>query len=385
MPDDTGQVIFEALNALYGDCILIHYPQRDGAGGQRRLTWMIDGGPPEAYGLTLRARLEQMAQPGGPTRLRLAVVTHIDADHIAGLGRLVGALRAAPRPPGTPDIAFADFWFNGFSQTFGAPAPAALAAGDVALAATDPALHGLSEAFVQSVGDGVRLLEDLANLTPPPNINHAFANRVAGASDAQNMIPMGSDPPVTIEMLGPSQKQLDALRKAWARDRGLDPAQLAAARVPKVDTSTANRSSIVFLARFGDVKFLLTGDARARDIVKVWTARHGAAPFPIDVMKVPHHGAEGNNSLAMFQLFPADHYVFCADGSSSGNPDIWTLERLIEARRDASFHIHLTCPDTAPDMGSQAAFLARAAQDSGGRITLHWRDPQSDGIRITLP
>ena len=79
----------EALRAQHGDCLLLHF----GAPGAPR-TVLIDGGPGPVYGETLKPRLLQLRdhlmalgriKAGDALPLELAMVSHIDDDHIGGL------------------------------------------------------------------------------------------------------------------------------------------------------------------------------------------------------------------------------------------------------------------------------------------------------------
>jgi subtilisin family serine protease len=97
-PSDTqGEFVMlftlEALNAAEGDCLLLLY----GTATHPRLI-VIDGGPRETCRAALLPRLLALRDvfPGGrraPLLVELAVVTHVDSDHIAGMVALTGQLR----------------------------------------------------------------------------------------------------------------------------------------------------------------------------------------------------------------------------------------------------------------------------------------------------
>lgn len=73
----------ETLNAKQGDCFLLLY------GDATKLKIMlIDGGHTGVWKKTLKPRLEQLKKkysPRAPLNIELAVVTHIDGDHIQGI------------------------------------------------------------------------------------------------------------------------------------------------------------------------------------------------------------------------------------------------------------------------------------------------------------
>jgi glyoxylase-like metal-dependent hydrolase (beta-lactamase superfamily II) len=88
------------LPALHGDCIWIEYG--DTAATRHVL---IDGGPLGAFG-ALRAHVESL--PAEAREVELLVVTHIDADHIDGIVKLL-------RHPEL-GLKYDEVWFNGWPQ-----------------------------------------------------------------------------------------------------------------------------------------------------------------------------------------------------------------------------------------------------------------------------
>src|SRR5512139_788344 len=90
----------EMLPARHGDCLWIEYGE---ARSPHRI--LIDGGPGFAYEKGLRAKIAAL---DGPRRFELGVTTHIDADHIEGMIRLLGEAAL--------DVKFGDFWYNAWPQ-----------------------------------------------------------------------------------------------------------------------------------------------------------------------------------------------------------------------------------------------------------------------------
>jgi glyoxylase-like metal-dependent hydrolase (beta-lactamase superfamily II) len=82
---DEPAIIVEALPAGYGDALLVTCPVPDGS-------WrlLVDAGPDEAWPL-LAKRLEALPKDGTGRRwIDLAIVSHIDHDHIGGTRLLFG-------------------------------------------------------------------------------------------------------------------------------------------------------------------------------------------------------------------------------------------------------------------------------------------------------
>ena len=102
----------EVLPARLGDCLLVECPRPDGT------TWrmLVDGGPPDTWPL-LEARLRRLDPDD--RHIDVAVITHIDSDHIGGMLPFLASDLAA-------DVR--DFWFNGRTH----------------LPVTGPAGHGAS-------------------------------------------------------------------------------------------------------------------------------------------------------------------------------------------------------------------------------------------------
>jgi hypothetical protein len=186
-----------------------------------------------------------------------------------------------------------------------------------------------------------------------------------------------------IRVLTPSQVRLDALRVKWATDSG-NAAQLQAAVRFGIDKSVANLSSITFLMTVEGRKLLLTGDGLAPDMVEGWQAFPGAgAVEKVDVMKVPHHGSTANNTEAFFRMFPARHYVFCANGKHD-NPDIETLKLLFKVRNRGKYTLHMTSPRGTPGIAAQEALIDAEAARTKGRVSVSYRAAQERSIRIAL-
>ena len=99
----------EMLPAAHGDCLWIEY-----GSGARVHRILIDGGPAHAYP-ALRERILHL--PADARRFELLVITHIDADHIEGVIRLLLDAEALA-------CRFERIWFNGRDQLNAVPDPA---------------------------------------------------------------------------------------------------------------------------------------------------------------------------------------------------------------------------------------------------------------------
>jgi len=104
----------EALRAQEGDCLLLHFGTRDAP----RLA-LIDGGPGQTYEDVLLPRLQEIHRKRGTARLDidLAMVSHIDNDHITGIKKLFRRLQTEIEDD-IPDRPFRvrRLWHNTFND-----------------------------------------------------------------------------------------------------------------------------------------------------------------------------------------------------------------------------------------------------------------------------
>ncbi len=348
-------VILEALNALYGDCLLLRYPGPD----HKERLWIIDGGPRSetvkgekiaVWKDVLLPRLREI-NPTRPLTVALGMVSHIDDDHINGVQKLTSTLVAA-RPGDPAAVKFSRFWFNSFEKLVG-PKPAGLS-GEAATASLQSLVDELlpevddehASLIMQSVGQGNLLAADIRTLQLSDN---QPINGVVMAKKGQSKITIEG---AKVTVIGPLESRLEALRKAWAKalqkpSKKARQAALQELFLPKksMDKSVPNLSSIVVLVEIEGRKLLLTGDAHGDDMVAAWKELGlGTGAVPLDLLKMPHHGSIRNSTKAFLEFFVADHYVFSADGKYD-NPDAPTLEAVVKMHGDRKIVLHFTNED----------------------------------------
>lgn len=375
----------EALNAAEGDCLLLLY----GTAERPRLI-LLDGGPRQTCDAVLLPRLRALAAafPGvrtAPLPVELAVVTHVDSDHIAGVVALTGRLRAARDAGRAPPVAIKELWHNSFDEALGARAVIE------ALAHVD-ALPPAEDGVVASIAEGRKLAADAEALGIAVNVE--FAGLVLRADDGGVEVPCGDG--LTLTVLAPAAAQLEAFRKDWQAALAGTAGSVAAAGAP--DASRSNLSSIVLLAESGARRMLLTGDARGEHILAGLEAAGKLSPggtLHVDLFKLPHHGSCRNNSEELFARVTADTYVISADGKH-GNPDRETLERLAAARDGAAYTVVCTFPAGAEatvrvdEPGAEArrtalrGFARWAARQADRGVTIIHRDPDALAVRVEL-
>ena len=360
---------FEALNAFHGDSLLVF-------AGDRLI--LVDGGPVNTYATSLKPRLEQLrAQraPGGVLKIDLAMVSHIDADHILGLTDLGKEMveLADDHQPQPFDIR--TLWHNAFDDILGDGAD------DLRTAAVDALRDGPPDkvrtsglSVVASVAQGRELRDQATKLGW--TLNRPFDGLVT----APRTITLGD---ASITVVSPHTAQVAKLHESW--ERWLIHHQDVAGVAAYADNSVYNLSSIVVLVEVGGKRMLLCGDARGDHVLSglddAGIAKDGVTP--LDILKLPHHGSIRNVEKDFFERLPARHYVISADGRN-GNPESATLEMIAATRSDDDFEIHLTNHDGENDVAHRLdAFMA--ARDAAGRtFGVSFRDPAALGLRIDL-
>jgi hypothetical protein len=372
-------ITFEALNAKHGDSILLRYND----GSEQRL-WVIDGGPGGVFKDSLWPRLEELKGDEEALRIDLAMVSHIDDDHINGILELTHELveaKAARRPLA---IKVLNFWHNTFDDIIAGDPDELVASikasfGPASLNG-EPDTEGLdphTAKVLASVGQGLRLRDDARALGL--RINSEFGGKLIKASTRRaKELPGG----LKLTVAGPMEDELLALQKEHAAF--LEKAKKTKAAVASfTDSSVANLSSIVVLAEANGKRMLLTGDARGDKILlgleKIGLLRPGGK-MKVDVLKMPHHGSDRNMEKIFLERVVADHYVFSGDGEH-GNPERKTFEMLRDARKDDNFLIHLTYPLEELDAGrkedwkkEQAKEKARKTKNPRIKVRSNWSE-----------
>jgi hypothetical protein len=348
-------VTFEALNALYGDCLLLRYPGLDG----KEQIWIIDGGPKSetvngkplaVWKDVLLPRLKEI-NPAPTLPVSLGMVSHIDDDHINGIQKLTSMLRSAG-PANPAPVKFDRFWFNSFDDLVG-PRPAGLS-GTAATASmaslAEEALPGLDDdhatLVLQSVAQGDALGSDLRALQL--NGNRPVNGMVVAKKGQKTFKVDGAE----VTIVGPMQERIDKLRAEWVRalqepTKEARQAALQELFLPdkSLDRAVPNLSSIVVLVEVGGRKLLLTGDANGKHIVSAWQDLGlGAVPVKLDLLKMPHHGSVRNSTEGFLEFFVADHYVFSANGKYD-NPDAPVIEAIVKGHGHRKIALYFTNAD----------------------------------------
>jgi len=322
----------EMLPAGHGDALLVAYGDQRAAASPRYV--LIDGGPYYAFrndrllaNKALSKRMERLAAQGAG--LELLVNTHVDADHIEGVVKLLGNA-----PPG---LQVGDVWFNAWRH--------------------------LRPDVVDMLGPVHG--EMLSALIGQKRLswNGAFGGQRVAATE-EGALPTTTLPGgLRITLLSPRPADLAAMADTWEgelRQAGLDPdaphaallrlresdrlrpEDLRGAAKPDVealgeapfqaDESPANGSSIAFVAEFEGKRCLFAGDARPdvleeslRRLARQWGERR----LRLDALKVAHHGSGHNLTRALLEMVSCPRYLISTNGRYFGHPDPAAVARII--------------------------------------------------------
>lgn len=311
----TTRFRIEMLPARHGDCLWIEYGDPE---APHRV--LIDGGTTGTYD-RLRERL--LALPDNQRRLELLVVTHIDADHIEGVLKLL-------EDDGL-SVCFGDIWFNGWRHLPGSQL----------------------EEFGPVQGERLSTHLDAAGLP----WNQSFNRKRVCATEGDGLISRSLPGGLALTLVSPGTAELTALRPVWEREcrrAGLDPSQPPPAEEPlppgievmgpldidalaaspfEGDHSAANGSSIALLAEFDGRRALLAGDAYAEVLLAGIQRLTGNAPgqrLRLDAFKVPHHGSKANLNRELLDRLECPRFLISTDGTRFRHPDREAIARIVK-------------------------------------------------------
>jgi hypothetical protein len=329
------------LPALHGDCIWIEYGE---AGAAHHV--LIDGGPLGAFG-ELRAHVE--ALPPEARDVELLVVTHIDADHIDGIVKLL-------RHPEL-GLKFREVWFNGWSQL-----GRSLAGG-----AFVPQTDNDRGAFSGGALDLTLVRQGLA-------CNERFRGFPVMVADEGQLPRIHLEGGLDLTLLSPTRDKLHTLRATWlktfeklggspgdaafigdrldrdARFRGegaLPPLpgglDVAADTATSLDAAVANGSSIAFVAEYQGRRCAFLGDAYAPVVQQAlgrMSRERGEEPLRLDAVKVSHHGSDGNTTTLLLQKLACRNFLISTNGSVFKHPDDAAIARIVKNAAPARLYFN---------------------------------------------
>jgi beta-lactamase superfamily II metal-dependent hydrolase len=321
------------LPASYGDSILINYGQNSD------LKYiLIDGGPYYALkeiGDSIKIHAPDLKE------IELLIVTHIDADHIDGIIRMLHR--------GQLPFTIKEIWFNGYEQI-------------KAFKDDENCLLGYKQG------------EYLSALIKHKNVEHNKTYFGGKAVSIKN-----NDTPICIKLaggfkmllLGPDEETLAEFAKNWEKesanignvdvwlkslesnprytDRALlgddSIADLQAYKADK-DDSLENRTSIVFIGVYAGRSCLFAGDKPNDAMINVIQPlmdkrKVKKQQLELDAWKVAHHGSRKSTLYTLMQKLSAPKLLISSDGKYYGFPNQDTIAKfLMYNQRPLTFYFN---------------------------------------------
>jgi hypothetical protein len=380
----------EALQANDGDCLLLHY----GSGQEHKLI-LIDGGPTGIYKSILKTRLDQLCGTG-TLDLRMAIVSHIDLDHITGILDLFKNLKEL-RNSGKPlPYRIHSLWHNSFEKlTGGRKAAVESKTVGAAVGGSPMSSEGLNDkakAVVASVKQGNDLRNYAIQLGDVRLNAETKGELVCAPEKGRLVLPIDPDSGLTFTILGPRQAELDALDEEWQKSKAeaTPKATPQAIAADYLNRTVPNLSSIVILAELkagkGKAKqMLLTGDAGGDFILKglesAGLLKKGA--IHVDLLKVQHHGSRHSIEQDFFENVTADAYVISGDGKH-GNPSMEGLKWLSAARHGEKYDAYLTNRTLKENLTKPLDAFLKAEAKSESQHTYHFRNEKELSISVEV-
>lgn len=306
--------------AIEGDCFLVTIQTE--AGNERIL---IDGGR-SSTGRAIKEFFEKL--PEGERYIDLFIVTHIDADHIAGALKLLDGNPLFPR--------ISEIWFNAYQHL-------------------DPARQVIAyESFGPAQGD--KLSDAISRHEIPWNKAFGGGAVVIPSTAPYRRVRIGAETNITV--LSPDADRLKKLDAEWSkhlRSEGLErgtptpdepPPGLkrmggvtlvdihSAASQDTYDRAIPNGSSIAFLLEAKDRRILFTGDAHP-DLLEEGVgalAEQEGGKLKIDLLKISHHGSRDNTTNKLLSLIDCENFAISTNGSRHDHPHQESIAKIIRSR-----------------------------------------------------
>lgn len=303
-----------ALRANHGDCLLISHQSAKGT-----YNLLIDGGSSATFRHGTSAKnkgalcsaLDDLKSKG--QCIDLAILTHIDNDHIGGFLK-------AFKAQGYLSEMVKSIWFNSSKL--------------------------ITDYFsVQDIPENhVRVDYDSAETSAQQGKSLEAALEKTSCKRAPLIISGQTivTGPFTFKILSPTEVGLRKLLRIWPQEK--NPAETTVSNdyqisfdkileddVFEPDTSIPNESSIAFILSADNTNMLFLGDAHDAVVVSALKALGYCSDRKLSVncVKISHHGSKYNTSREFLNLVESDYYIISTNGAIHGLPDKKTIGRIL--------------------------------------------------------
>jgi beta-lactamase superfamily II metal-dependent hydrolase len=339
----------EMLHANEGDALWIEYGE-DGGEIHRVL---VDCGRASAY-KRVRDRLKAADEAGEELRLDLFILTHVDEDHIFGAVKLLQDDRF-------PATRVDDVWFNGWGHLNGERVPPIDVLGAqqgeyFAALLRDGGFNWNAEFDhfpvvvpaggplpTATLAGGMKLTLLSPTKTRLNAMKEEWKTQLNEKTGSDRIEP--GDAEHALEVLeGESRLQADQLGTNWVPEWNPDDVDVYAGADFDEDVRPPNGSSIAVLAEFDGKAALLCGDAFPSvirsSLNRLKEERSIVGRFPLDAVKVPHHGSENNLDPELVSAVRCKKWLFSTNGAKHYHPHPSAVARVVDGVQQPTLYFN---------------------------------------------
>lgn len=329
---------------------------------------LIDGGYTKTFKTYIQKDLEELA--AREASLDLAVVTHIDTDHIGGIIHFLSLNGCSTK---RNIIAINNVWHNSLRCMTSIKKEAKLSHQEFEVIDAinkrghpkelQPTTSGFNEISARQGSTLAALLKKGEYVWNEGDGTQSICTDSVRDKRFKDGL---------IKVLSPSRKRLENLVSSWKRDlrhlgcinsigsnQAIDDAfelnfehknkssplqeQLISAGgiksfadVYKPDNSVSNGSSIATIIVLNGIRLLMLADAFAEDVLtELRKMKATGESMVFDAIKISHHGSNHNTSPELLSFVDSPRYFISSDGSKHNHPDIELLRAIVD--RQACF------------------------------------------------
>lgn len=355
-------ITIKCYPAKNGDCFLISLGETE----EKKKHLLIDCGYVDTFQRYLKNDLIQIGESEGT--LEKLILTHIDADHIQGVIRLLKDNNAEKF------IAIKEVWHNTYRHL------SEQKEGEIDVKQERTLQQIIRRGYPQTESkqgeQGISAEQGTTVgallLQGKYSWNSDFNNQ-AVCIEQKSKVEL--NPNANIYLLSPDKQKLEKLKKLWSDElkrydanfnsgnsqlyddafemllswekekTKVAPTQISTTKetleellktpFDEDDTAT-NGSSIAFILQVQNKKLLFLADAHPGLIVHSLNEYQNEGAIIFDIIKASHHGSFGNISRELLSKIDSEMYLFSTNGQKNNHPDRETIAHIVT--RKVSFH-----------------------------------------------
>lgn len=367
----------EIIKASEGDCFFLSFTFEN-----RSFNMLIDSGPSKCWTEELRAFLDDLNSTR--KRINVLLITHIDSDHIGGALKLFAEEQYCKMVD--------EVWYNGLPQITNTVASSTSATEERAFSHLQSIHYYNAEEPNGPIS--VKQAQSLSNLLRTKHIPVNIPANGSAITSLTNSVHLSDG--FQIDFLLPKPSRLQELKTKFKIElykvcscdtfsttpsaelafehTMLDEASHSDIVIPisknipnltnlqewalsesSPDNSKTNASSVAICVNFYGKKLLFLGDANSEDICDAltgWSAATNQELF-FDVVKLPHHGASGNN-LDILNILDAHLFLLSTDGAKFSHPSKETVAKIVSRPTATTRHLVFNYNNSIHDLFSDA-------------------------------